>query len=109
LFFQTLASYFGVLGSGSGPAWLSLAVDRPGAQGDAIQSSTAAPDLHTNYIPNENYDECEAGNEPFVEGTQVLRNPEGLQAAHTRETTPPPGALALGRRAGLVAEGVPNR
>ncbi len=105
VFFQGFASYLGVLGSGAGPAWLNLAFDRPGAQGDGSQSAKAGSDLHVNYLPNENESECEAGNEPFDPNVQVMTNPAGLQSASTRETSPPPNVLELARKAGLLATG----
>jgi len=103
LFFQNFASYLGVLGVGAGPSWLSLSLDRPGANGDGFQSAEPGSNLHVNYLPNEGRDECEAGNESFVDGTQVLGNPAGLQSNRTRETTPPPRVLDLAREAGLLA------
>ena len=40
--------------------------------------ATMSPNLHVNYYPNENAEECEAGNEPYAPGI-VLGNPPGNQ------------------------------
>lgn len=109
LFFQQFASYIGVLGAGNGPAMINVAVDRPAARGEQLQSAAPAPDLHVNYLPHENAGECEAGNEPFDPNTQKFDNPAGLQPARTRESTPPPHVLELARSAGLLATGGAQR
>jgi virulence factor Mce-like protein len=69
--------------------------------GQALQSGSPAPDLHVNYYPNENRNECEAGNEPFLAGQQI-GNPAGNQSNRTAETSTPSGVRALGRRARLI-------
>ena len=63
-----------------------------------------APNLHYNPYPNENYQECEAGNEPFGAG-QVIGNPAGLQQNSTEMTSPPPGVRELAAGAGLLGSG----
>jgi virulence factor Mce-like protein len=67
----------------------------------SLQSGEPAPDLHVNYFPNANANECEAGNEPFLPG-QRIGNPAGLQSNRTAETSPPAGVRSLGRKAGLI-------
>jgi virulence factor Mce-like protein len=53
----------------------------------------AAPSatLHTNYYPNTaapgQPQECEAGNEPYVAGTQVIGNPPSTEPLSTEQTT----------------------
>ena len=105
LFFQTFASFLGLVGVGQGPSMLFDAIAQRGAQTDGIQSAAPSPDLHANYLPHENYQECEAGNEPYSSKTHDFSNPPGLQPAHTRETTPPPHVLELARSAGLLSPG----
>jgi virulence factor Mce-like protein len=67
---------------------------------DSTQAATPAPDLHLNYYPIEDSSQCQAGNEVYA-GKQLIGNP-----AHTSRvvdnTTPPPGVLERGERAGLV-------
>lgn len=109
LFFQQMASWVGVLGVGNGPSLIQLIVDRRAAQGEQLQSAAPAPDLHINYLPNENHNECEAGNEPYDATGRVLTNPAGLQPASTRESTPPPHVLDLARSVGLLAPGGSGR
>lgn len=109
LFFQQFASYIGVIGVGNGPSMLNIAVDRGGATGDQIQSAAPAPNLHINYVPHENRNECEAGNEPFDGSQRLLASPPSTQAARTRESTPPPHVLDLARNAGLLDTGGTGR
>ena len=49
-------------------------------------SATPAADLHVNFYPHENANECEAGNEPYAAG-QAIGNPKGNQAKTTQATT----------------------
>jgi virulence factor Mce-like protein len=67
-----------------------------------LPASTRSPDLHANYYPNENGQECESNNEPFQPNQQAIGNPAGLQSRKVELTSPPPAALALGRKAGRV-------
>jgi phospholipid/cholesterol/gamma-HCH transport system substrate-binding protein len=101
--FLGLAGYYGMLGVGQGPAMSSLGIATTGNQSDGYQSKAPAPDAHVNVLPNENAQECEAGNEPYKPGTQALSNPPGLQPDHTRQTHPPPGVLDRARAVGLLA------
>lgn len=100
---QNFSSYTGSLGSGNGPSMWNFVLDTSGAQTDGIQAKEPAPDLRLNYVPHENASECESNNEPDVGSRQAFGNPPGLQPNSTRETTPPPGALARARAAGLLA------
>jgi virulence factor Mce-like protein len=68
---------------------------------EMLQSSHLAPNLHSNYFPNMNRQECENGNEPYSPG-QKLGNPDGLQSNKTQNTAPPPGVRELAEKAGLV-------
>ena len=67
---------------------------------EGFQSSRPASDLHLNYYPIENSSQCQAGNEGYM-GTQLIGNPPRTSTV-VDNTTPPPGVLARGRRAGLV-------
>jgi virulence factor Mce-like protein len=69
---------------------------------EMLQSSRLAPNLHINYFPNMNRDECENGNEPYLPGQQI-GNPPGLQSKTTQNTSPPPGVRELAAQAGLVS------
>ena len=70
---------------------------------EMLQSSQLAPNLHSNYFPNMNREECENGNEPYLPGRQ-LGNPPGLQSNKTQATAPPPGVRKLAFDAGLVPD-----
>jgi virulence factor Mce-like protein len=85
-------------GGDSAAAWLRFMpiID----QSQLGQASAPAADLHLNYYPVENRSECQAGNEVYS-GTQRIGDP-GHTSATVDNTTPPPGVLAEGRRAGLV-------
>ena len=48
--------------------------------------ATMSPNLHANFYPNENAQECEAGNEPYASG-QAIGNPPGRQSTHVETTT----------------------
>jgi phospholipid/cholesterol/gamma-HCH transport system substrate-binding protein len=65
-----------------------------------FQSSSIAPDLHINYYPQENPNNCQAGNEVYS-GAQKIGNP-GRTSTVVDNTSPPPGVLARGEKAGLV-------
>jgi phospholipid/cholesterol/gamma-HCH transport system substrate-binding protein len=72
--------------------------------GQMLQSPQPDPSLHATPYPNENANECEAGNEPFAPG-QFIGNPAGNQSRTTEPTSPPPGALDRARAAGLILNG----
>jgi hypothetical protein len=101
LFAQGLASSFGSLGTGDGPAIGLGEITTSGSSTDQIQAAVPAPDAHINNFPNENASECESNNEPTKE-KQDLKNPTGLQPNHTRKTSTPPGASELARSVGLL-------
>jgi phospholipid/cholesterol/gamma-HCH transport system substrate-binding protein len=65
-----------------------------------FEAATPASDLHLNYYPIENTTQCQAGNETYT-GTQLIGNPPRTSTI-VDNTTPPPGVLARGRKAGLV-------
>jgi virulence factor Mce-like protein len=66
----------------------------------STQASTPAPDLHLNYYPVENFSQCQAGNEGYS-GKQLIGSPPRTPTT-VDDTSPPPGVLAEGRKAGLV-------
>lgn len=66
----------------------------------SFQRPSPSTDLHLNYYPQETPTQCQAGNERYV-GQQRIGSP-GQTSTVVDNTTPPPGVLALGRRAGLV-------
>lgn len=100
---QNFGGFVGGIGTGAGPSFWNLGISTHGAQSDGYQAKEHAPDLAVNYTPHENRHECESGNEPDPNGKQAIGNPAGLQTNHARRTTPPPGTLALARKAGLLA------
>lgn len=84
-------------------AWLRFApiLDTTGGTRSQIfQQGKPSPDLHLNYYPKENSSECQAGNEGYA-GTQRIGDP-GPTSTVVDNTTPPPGVLERGRKAGLV-------
>jgi virulence factor Mce-like protein len=66
-----------------------------------VRATSPTEGLHFDPYPHMNRQECEAGNEPFLPGTQI-GNPAGLQPNHTDDTSPPPGVTARARAAGLL-------
>jgi virulence factor Mce-like protein len=64
------------------------------------QTATPSSDLHINSYPVEDSSQCQAGNEVY-KGAQAIDDP-GQTSAVVDNTTPPPGVLAEGRKAGLV-------
>lgn len=78
--------------------WLRFAPILDAAQ--LFQASTIAPDLHVNYYPQENRNNCQAGNEVYS-GPQKIGNP-GQTSTVVDNTAPPAGVLARGKQAGLV-------
>jgi len=84
-------------------AWLRFApiLDQSGGnRAELFQQSSPSPDLHLNFYPKENSSECQAGNEVYS-GAQKIGDP-GQTSTVVDNTTPPPGVLARGRKAGLV-------
>jgi virulence factor Mce-like protein len=66
-----------------------------------VRATAPTEGLHYNPYPHMDRQECEAGNEPFLPGTQI-GNPAGLQSNHTDDTAPPPGVTERARAAGLL-------
>ncbi|HEY1593509.1 MAG TPA: MlaD family protein [Solirubrobacteraceae bacterium] len=66
-------------------------------------ASSPSPDLHTNYYPIEDRQQCQAGNEVYT-GKQMIGNPPKTSNV-VDNTAPPPGVLERARQAGLVAGG----
>lgn len=91
-----------VSGGNSDGAWYSaLVMINPPYMSQAARQYA---NLHFNPYPNQNYEECEAGNEPFGPA-KVIGNPAGLQSTATEITAPPPGVLELAAGAGLLGHG----
>jgi virulence factor Mce-like protein len=70
---------------------------------DANQSTQVgrpSADLHVNFYPHENPAQCQSGNEGYP-GSQLIGNPPRTTTT-VDNTSPPPGVLARGRKAGLV-------
>ncbi len=67
----------------------------------SFQRATPAPNLHANPYPITDFNECEAGNQPYLPGQQI-GNPPGVQPNRTEETKPPAAARERARRAGLL-------
>ena len=65
------------------------------------QTKFPSANLHLTPVPNENANECEAGNETYA-GKQKIGNPDGLQRNSTATTAPPSGVPALAAKSGLV-------
>jgi virulence factor Mce-like protein len=86
-------------GNSIGP-WLRVTpvFDTPPNQ--SFQASTPSADLHLNYYPIQDATQCQAGNERYT-GTQLIGNPPRTSSV-VDNTTPPPGVLERGRKAGLV-------
>jgi hypothetical protein len=70
------------------------------ALSQTFEASTPAPDLHSNPYPIENSTQCQGGNEGYGAG-RVIGDP-GMTGKTVDATAPPPEALALGKKAGLV-------
>jgi hypothetical protein len=64
-------------------------------------SATPAGDLHVNAYPNENAQECEAGNEPYKSGAQI-GNPDGNQGKTVALTHAPADATRRAVAAGVI-------
>lgn len=84
-------------GDGTG-AWLRTMTLLDSNQ--STQASTPASDLHLNYYPVEDSGQCQAGNETYA-GQQRIGSPPRT-STRVDNTTPPPGVLERGEKAGLV-------
>ncbi|HWF53174.1 MAG TPA: MlaD family protein [Solirubrobacteraceae bacterium] len=83
--------------------FIPLGIVGLGAEEEFAQHATPSPNLHTDYLPDENGSECESGNEPYNAHNQDLSNPPGTQPNPTPFTAPPPAATAEAAKAGLLA------
>src|SRR5690606_18663052 len=91
---------FGTIGDGAGPPVGNVQLSQLGTSPlEVLQSGEPLPNLHTNYLPNANYDECESGNEPWHDFKRVLSNPPGLQSNQTEKTRNAPEIIERARRA----------
>jgi virulence factor Mce-like protein len=79
-------------------AWLRFAPVIAPSQ--LFAASTPSSDLHIDPYPIEDSSECQAGNEGYAAG-QKIGDP-GQTGTTVDNTAPPPGVLALGKKAGLV-------
>jgi hypothetical protein len=79
-------------------AWLRFAPVI--ATNQLFAASTPSSDLHIDPYPVEDSSECQAGNEGYASG-QKIGDP-GQTGTTVDTTVPPPGVLALGKKAGLV-------
>jgi virulence factor Mce-like protein len=97
-----VANFQSAISEGDGvSAWLRFSPVIDGAE--LTEASKPSNDLHTNYYPVENGQQCQAGNEVYS-GSQSIGNPgttAGYNAA-TMNTSPPAGVLAEGQKVGLV-------
>jgi phospholipid/cholesterol/gamma-HCH transport system substrate-binding protein len=104
LWSTNLGDLWGGTGAGSGPshALIGLGLARMGGVGEVLQSPGPAPDIGMNYVPNNDDDECESGNEVKTPGTQEIGNPAGLQSSDTWDTRLSAATIAEARAAGLL-------
>jgi phospholipid/cholesterol/gamma-HCH transport system substrate-binding protein len=110
LFAQSFGWAYGSVGFGQGPPMAGVGLTHVGAAGESMQNAKPSPGLAVNNTPNENYEECETGNEPYPETNPFVNppsrpisigNPAGLQDDSALDTDPPPGVLERARSAGL--------
>jgi phospholipid/cholesterol/gamma-HCH transport system substrate-binding protein len=107
LWAQGFASGFGGMGFGLGPGMATVGLTSLGALGEMFQNGTPSPNVAIDNTPTENFNQCEAGNEPYS-GRQILTpDVPQLLSGHTRPTFQPPGVHQLAEQAGL--EGGPVR
>ncbi len=78
--------------------WLRISAVVDGAQ--LTETSTPSPDLHDDMYPIEDTHQCQGANDVYS-GAQKIGDP-GRTSTTVEPTQPPPGVLALGRKAGLV-------
>lgn len=99
-----LTSGWSALGpNGSPPLNLGyLAVTHLGAQGEVLQQAKPSSNVALNYLPNENAEECEAGNEIHDGVSQALGSPPGSQGTLHPTTSAPPDALRRAKAVGLL-------
>jgi len=100
---QNFYEAFGFSGNGRGPSTGVAYIKALGSNPiELLQNREQHDSLHVNYLPRQNAEECEAGNEPFQFGRRSLANPPGNQSRNTIATYPPAGVLEHARRAGLL-------
>jgi virulence factor Mce-like protein len=93
----------GLAGSGvAGVPLVQVAVATLGASNEIFQNASPSPNMHVDADPVENYQQCQAGNEPYNAHTQLLSNPPGVLSNQTAATSPPAGVRALAAKAGLL-------
>lgn len=84
-------------------SWLRFApvLDLTGVfKSQSFQQSAPSADLHLDPYPKENSHECQGANDVY-HGAQLIGDP-GPTSTVVDNTTPPPGVLAEGKKAGLV-------
>ncbi len=81
-------------------AWLRFGPVLDLAGGEMFAADKPSPDLHLDFYPKENSSECQGANDVY-RGTQLIGDP-GPSSTVVDNTSPPPGVLAKGRKAGLV-------
>jgi phospholipid/cholesterol/gamma-HCH transport system substrate-binding protein len=79
--------------------WLSFLPIIDLSQG--VRQTSPTPGLHYNPYPRLDGTECEAGKEPYLQGTQI-GNPSSAETGVLDETQPPAEATRLARSAGLL-------
>ncbi|MDX8153778.1 MlaD family protein [Patulibacter brassicae] len=100
---QNFYEAFGFSGNGRGPSTGVAYIKALGSNPiELLQNREQHDNLHVNYLPRQNAQECEAGNEPFQFGRKSLASPPGNQSRNTIATYPPAGVIEHARRAGLL-------
>ena len=79
-------------------SWLRISPVIDSAQ--LTQAAAPSSDLHVNNYPVESGGQCQAGNEVYGGAQSLNRTPRTSNVVDA--TAPPPGVLALGKKAGLV-------
>ncbi|MCK9248017.1 MAG: MlaD family protein [Solirubrobacteraceae bacterium] len=103
LFGKGWHNVFGTIGSGQGPSVGNVQFSQLGTSPlELLQNAEPLPNLHMNYTPNANENECESGNEPWHDDQRLLVNPPGHQSKVTETTTVDPAVIERARRAGLL-------
>ncbi len=112
LFAQSFGTAYGATGFAEGPPVAFIGEKHLGSVGESLQAAVPSPGTAINIDPNENYRECESGNEPYPEppipvfnnpaAPVRLGNPPGLQDNHTLDTYAPDGVHERARRVGLL-------
>jgi virulence factor Mce-like protein len=91
------------LGTGDGPSIANILIKSTGAgPQELLQNPKPLDNLHANYNPKMNEQECEAGNEIYDPAKQVLGNPPGLQSNETVGTFIVPETRQRWKNAGLL-------